>query len=1349
MRKFYFSCMMLLYSLIATAQFPAPYCNVTNANNIEPITLVNFAGINQTSPNTIDAGPTLIDYTSVVGTVGRGVAYPITLKGNTNGSFTTVFRAYIDWNQDGDFTDAGESFDLGSIVNSTGVDAIQLVSSITVPTTASLGNTRMRIFKKFSSYPADACTNTWGQAQDYTLNVTVAPPASNIVSTGTGGLWSDPATWAGGSVPLNIDNVTIADGATVTIDVLAAVNNLNIGQGASGTLTFNSTTANTLTVTGNLTTMAGSTFNPFNGTTGRVINVGGNLVLDGSADFTKTSTALLLNGTTPQTVSGTGNLGTGSPVRLLAITNPAGVTLSRSLSITSTLNLVQGVLSNGTNLTMDNTIGGVTTTTCAIQKGLGSLSDPILTGATATLNVAYVFFTGTTNAAAIVGNEIPASGVINALTINNALGVTLNKNLSVAASASALTFTSGILTVNPANILTATNASYNGTAGTATSHVNGKIGLTWGTSATKTYPIGSAGQLRTVITTGSIGSGVVAFSIVNPSGGTAGTGMSALTATRRWFGEVVSGSITSYTSISIAYGNDDAFGNSTAANRRVAQSSTLSGAYNSIGPATHTSSPLVSSTGTYTSLDYFALGLSAGSLPITWDGGAGTISWSDANNWSTDAVPTNADEVILNAGNNVALTGGSGTYSVKSLFINNGASLTLNSANTLNIAGATGNNSLLVLDGTLNMSAGTINLNGSMAVGTSAAATANLQMSGGLIVIDGNDGTAAASSVATGVHMFGLGYNAAGTASASTGLTANITGGTIRIVDPNYNSASTALSFAVSINSTNTNTVNLSGLTLEFGDGTSGTAGQTTGFVFNTYVSSKKVRIGNVICNTRTDLHTSRFVQTTSSSSDGSDIEGNLTVNANSEIRAISGRSDLSVGGNIINNGTITITGTTNARLYLGGKAGTGAVAITTPQTISGTGVFRNSTTTTTANVTGMVVDNAGGVTFPSDFSVSNNLTLTAGNVNMGANTLTLGISTATTGTMAFTTGRVLGKFKRYISGTGTYNFPVGITTNTRNAAINFTTAPATGGTLTGEWISGSSGGNGLPLTEGSITIERTSIEGFWRLTPADGLAGGTFTGTFTPNGIVGVSDFTKLVLLKRNDNASPWTLEGTHVATTGTNALPVLSRTAMSGFGEFGIGSSTENTLPVMLVNFRGEQSGSTNRLLWSTSTETNNRGFDLERSSDGRNYSSIAFVTSKAENGNSNSTLNYNYNDVRPLTGNNYYRLKQMDNDGKTTVSNVVLLSGKVSDITLSSVYPNPATRALNVVITSPKAEKVTIMVSDLTGKVVMQTATQLAVGDNQQTFNVQQLAAGTYVIKAVCANGCETAVQRFVKQ
>jgi hypothetical protein len=188
---------------------------------------------------------------------------------------------------------------------------------------------------------------------------------------------------------------------------------------------------------------------------------------------------------------------------------------------------------------------------------------------------------------------------------------------------------------------------------------------------------------------------------------------------------------------------------------------------------------------------------------------------------------------------------------------------------------------------------------------------------------------------------------------------------------------------------------------------------------------------------------------------------------------------------------------------------------------------------------------------------------------------------------------------------------------------------------------------------------------------------------------------------------------------------------------------------LPVTLVNFKGERIGAINKLSWQTETEANNSGFELQRSADGINFSKLSFVATKADNGYSNATLSYSYNDENPLRGNNYYRLKQVDKDGKYSYSTVVLLRSKATEITLSSVYPNPAQNELNLVITSPSSEKVTIVVTDLSGKVIMQQAAQLVIGDNQQQLKVQSLASGTYIIKAVCSSGCETAVHRFVKQ
>lgn len=179
-RKLLLAASAMLLSVTSFAQFPAPYCAVGFSNNVEPITLVQFAGINNSSPNTVGAQasvPPLQDFTAVNGYVIAGVTYPIKLKGNTDGNFVTYLRVYADWNQNNTFGDVpNEIYDIGTITNSTGLDAVELNGTIAVPAGATAGNTRMRVIKKYNAHVADPCNSIgtgWGQAEDYTLTVTI------------------------------------------------------------------------------------------------------------------------------------------------------------------------------------------------------------------------------------------------------------------------------------------------------------------------------------------------------------------------------------------------------------------------------------------------------------------------------------------------------------------------------------------------------------------------------------------------------------------------------------------------------------------------------------------------------------------------------------------------------------------------------------------------------------------------------------------------------------------------------------------------------------------------------------------------------------------------------------------------------------------------------------------------------------------------------------------------------------------------------------------------------------------------------------------------------------------------
>lgn len=172
----------------ATAQF-APYCGpLVFSFDVEPITNVTFAGINNTTSAVVNGTPSHENFISITGTVNAGQSYAISVKGNTAGGFTCPVYAYIDWNHDFDFTDAGEFIYIGDLVGSTGTDAQFVSTNIVVPANAYIGTTRMRIYKKFSTAlpsPNDGCTgSSYGQAEDYSLLINQgAPPPPPGVDT--------------------------------------------------------------------------------------------------------------------------------------------------------------------------------------------------------------------------------------------------------------------------------------------------------------------------------------------------------------------------------------------------------------------------------------------------------------------------------------------------------------------------------------------------------------------------------------------------------------------------------------------------------------------------------------------------------------------------------------------------------------------------------------------------------------------------------------------------------------------------------------------------------------------------------------------------------------------------------------------------------------------------------------------------------------------------------------------------------------------------------------------------------------------------------------------------------------
>lgn len=156
-------------AIVITNQSP---CTVAFPGNVEPITQVQFQGINNpTSEVSGSDVPAFEDFTSLIGQVSLGQQYTIIVKGNTNGDFNHPVTAYIDWNRNNSFEDEGETYPVGTLTNSTGTDNISVSATINVPSTAPLGITRMRVIKKFNTQAPSCNTVGYGQAEDYSVNV--------------------------------------------------------------------------------------------------------------------------------------------------------------------------------------------------------------------------------------------------------------------------------------------------------------------------------------------------------------------------------------------------------------------------------------------------------------------------------------------------------------------------------------------------------------------------------------------------------------------------------------------------------------------------------------------------------------------------------------------------------------------------------------------------------------------------------------------------------------------------------------------------------------------------------------------------------------------------------------------------------------------------------------------------------------------------------------------------------------------------------------------------------------------------------------------------------------------------
>lgn len=442
---------------------------------------------------------------------------------------------------------------------------------------------------------------------------------------------------------------------------------------------------------------------------GFTFTASGNVTNNGTLTGAIPSSRLVMAGSSATSFTNSGTVTT--PLDGLSIDNPAGVTLTGNPFTTLRVNLLRGLLSGSSLLTLGNG-GGTSAITQIGSAGLASAGGsyaaaPTFNSGAGGVQVVYL----QEGVARSTGLEIPASRSVASLSVVNTNGVTLAGGGLTLTGVSGLTLTAGKLNTSASNMLTLASTVTAPPTGSAISYVNGPltIEVNTATNTSRTFAVGDAAGWRPVVLGDFHSNGALqpyTVSIVPGStGGTPGSPLVALT-TARYYRLQNTANIFSATTatVQLSYGADDNVG--APATARVAQATTPSGAYTSRGGAAQATptAGIVSTTAIVQGDDYFVLA-NEQALPTTWDGGAGTSNWGDAGNWNPDGVPSGTTDVNLVSNSTTAIDV-DGAYAVNALALNSNVSLGLGS-NALAVNGAFSQGG-----GTLNLGNGTLEVKG-------------------------------------------------------------------------------------------------------------------------------------------------------------------------------------------------------------------------------------------------------------------------------------------------------------------------------------------------------------------------------------------------------------------------------------------------------------------------------------------------------------------------------------------------------------------------------------------------------------------------------------------------------------
>lgn len=500
------------------------------------------------------------------------------------------------------------------------------------------------------------------------------------------------------------------------------------------------------------------------------------------------------------------------------------------------------------------------------------------------------------------------------------------------------------------------------------------------------------------------------------------------------------------------------------------------------------------------------------------------------------------------------------------------------------------------------------------------------------------------------------------------------------------------------------------------------------------------------------------------------------TFNNTTSITKNGSGPNICAGGNVFN-GVTTIQATGSGALYLAGSSGddfNGNVlfrqstaftlypAYNTNSTFSGNISTVGSSTAINFSASGGRVTMDGGsnqsiegdvstppvfgnmtinksanrVTLAVPISITGNLTFTERNINTSTTNLLTILDNATV-TGASNSSFVVGPVRK--EGDDAFTFPVGRSGVYRPISI---TAPSTvGSQFTANFFFADSDALYTHSSK-DASIDHLSRCEYWLLDRNAGTSSVSVTLTWNTTSC-GVTNLGDLRVCRWD--GSTWRDHGNGGTSGNTTTGSIISSGAIGSFSPFTLGSrTTENPLPVNLLNFSANRSDDKVLLEWTTLSETNNEYFSIEVSADAINFEEVTRVSGA---GNSNSVLSYRTFDNNPMSGVSYYRLRQVDFDGKSMYSGVRVVQMPTlwnQELILS---PNPVASDVTLHIDPQSFTNPVVELRDLQGRTLRQFGMVQVDPAHPTKIDLETLPAGLYFMH-LSENG-RVAVGRLIKR